>query len=62
MNKELLRLWIMDKLTRLQNRIYISSMDEEQNIYGQIMVLQELVKDFNIKPVEDEEIEFHNQI
>jgi len=61
MNKELLRLWIMDKLTRLQNRIHTSSFNDEQNIYGQITVLQELVEDFNLKPVEDEEIEFHNQ-
>ena len=61
MNKELLRLWIADKLSRLQNRIHTSSINDEQNIYGQITVLQELVEDFNLKPVEDEEIEFHNQ-
>jgi hypothetical protein len=60
MNKQILRLWITDKISRLQSRMD-STLSDDNGIYGQIMVLQELVEDFNLKPVEDEEIEFHNQ-
>ena len=60
MNKQILRLWITDKISRLQSRVD-STLSDDNGIYGQIMVLQELVEDFNLKPVEDEEIEFHNQ-
>ncbi len=60
MNKQILRLWITDKISRLQSRVD-STLSDDNGIYGQIMVLQELVEDFNLHPVEDEEIEFHNQ-
>jgi hypothetical protein len=60
MNKQILRLWITDKISRLQSRVD-STLSDDNGIYGQIKVLQELVEDFNLYPVEDEEIEFHNQ-
>lgn len=60
MNTQILRLWIIEKITKLQNRM-ITGQEDENVLLGKISILEELYDDFNLELVEEDLIEFHNQ-
>lgn len=60
MNTQILRLWIIEKITKLQNRM-ITGQEDENVLLGKISILEELYDDFNLELAEEDLIEFHNQ-
>lgn len=61
MNRQFLKLWILDKCKKMESKLSTSDYDDALICKGKLEILQELTEDFNLAPVEDEEIEFHNQ-
>lgn len=74
MNKQILRLWILERLDKLTSKLtdletsidhalYVTSpqqmLDRCNEIRGEEKILKELYNDFNLEEVSKEEIQYH---
>jgi hypothetical protein len=60
MNSDILKLWILEKLNRIQEQSeLVSSVSEVIKLNGEREVLQELMEDFNLVDVDLTGVKYH---
>lgn len=62
-NSSILKLWVQEKLTKLdRDSVSVDRYEDALKIQGKIEILKEFYDDFNLEEVQDKDIIYHKNV